>query len=93
MTELMPMPHIERAAKGDDPVDEAELAAAAFLACYQARTLEAYRYDLRAFFQRTSGQVVAGVQLYEDQLPSGISVTYFVDEQVPYVGVVRIRRR
>jgi hypothetical protein len=42
---------------------------------------------------RTSGQVVAGVQLYEDQLPSGISVTYFVDGQVPYVGVIRIRRR
>ncbi|MDQ6783123.1 MAG: hypothetical protein M3063_06720 [Actinomycetota bacterium] len=38
-------------------------------------------------------QIVAGVQLFEDQLPSGISVTYFVDEQVPYVGVVRIRRR
>jgi hypothetical protein len=42
---------------------------------------------------QTSSQVVAGVQLYEDQLPSGISVTYFVNEQVPYVGVVRIRRR
>jgi len=42
---------------------------------------------------RTSGQVVAGVQLYDDQLPSGISVTYFVDDQVPYVGVVRVRRR
>jgi hypothetical protein len=42
---------------------------------------------------RTSGQVVAGVQVYEDHLPSGISVTYFVDEQVPYVGVIRIRRR
>lgn len=42
---------------------------------------------------RRRGQVVAGVQLYEDQLPSGISVTYFVDEHVPYVGVVRIRRR
>ena len=42
---------------------------------------------------RTSGQVVAGVQLYEDQLPSGISVTYFVDQRVPYVGVIRIRRR
>lgn len=42
---------------------------------------------------RTKGQVVAGVQLFEDQLPSGISVTYFVDEQVPYVGVVRVRRR
>jgi hypothetical protein len=42
---------------------------------------------------RKSGQLVAGVHLYEDQLPSGISVTYFVDEQVPYVGVIRIRRR
>jgi integrase/recombinase XerD len=51
MTELMPMAEIERATEGDDPVDEAELAAAAFLARYQGRTLEAYRYDLRAFFQ------------------------------------------
>ena len=31
--------------------DDAELAAAAFLARYQGRTLDAYRYDLRAFFQ------------------------------------------
>jgi hypothetical protein len=31
--------------------------------------------------------------MFEDQLPSGISVTYFVDEQVPHVGVVRVRRR
>ncbi len=45
MTELMPMPEIERATEGDDPADEAEVAAAAFLARYQGRTLEAYRYD------------------------------------------------
>lgn len=32
-------------------LDEAHLAAAAFLARYQGRTLEAYRYDLRVFFQ------------------------------------------
>ena len=32
MSELMPMPEIERASEGDDPVDEAEMAAAAFLA-------------------------------------------------------------
>jgi site-specific recombinase XerD len=51
MTELMPMPVIERAAEEDDAVDGAELAAAAFLARYQGRTLDAYRYDLRAFFQ------------------------------------------
>lgn len=36
---------------GDVPIDEAHLAAAAFLARYRARTLEAYRYDLRVFFQ------------------------------------------
>jgi hypothetical protein len=47
MTELMPMSESERATEGDDPVDEAELAAAAFLARYQGRTLDAYR-DLPA---------------------------------------------
>ena len=31
--------------------DEAQLAAAAFLSRYRGRTLEAYRYDLRSFFQ------------------------------------------
>ncbi|HEX2698949.1 MAG TPA: site-specific integrase [Acidimicrobiales bacterium] len=35
----------------DDLPDEAEQAAAAFLARYQGRTLDAYRHDLRAFFQ------------------------------------------
>ncbi len=34
--------------------DEAELAAASFLARYSGRTLEAYRHDLRGFFQRTA---------------------------------------
>jgi integrase/recombinase XerD len=36
----------------DDPAfDEAQLAAASFLARYSGRTLEAYRQDLRGFFQ------------------------------------------
>lgn len=34
-----------------DHVDTAELAAVSFLARYSGRTLEAYRYDLRCFFQ------------------------------------------
>ncbi len=38
------------------PPDEAELAAAAFLSRYQGRTLDAYRYDLRAFFQWAADQ-------------------------------------
>jgi integrase/recombinase XerD len=36
------------------PFDEAQLAAAAFLARYSGRTLDAYRHDLRAFFQWAS---------------------------------------
>jgi Phage integrase, N-terminal SAM-like domain len=32
-------------------VDEAQLAAAAFLARYSGRTLDAYRHDLRSYFQ------------------------------------------
>src|ERR1700716_235730 len=39
----------------DGAFDEAELAAAAFLARYSGRTLDAYRHDLRAFFQWASG--------------------------------------
>ncbi|MDQ1401261.1 MAG: hypothetical protein QOK20_3193 [Acidimicrobiaceae bacterium] len=35
----------------DAPFDEAQLAAAAFLARYSGRTLDAYRHDLRMFFQ------------------------------------------
>jgi len=34
-----------------DSLKQAEVAAAAFLARYSGRTLEAYRYDLRSFFQ------------------------------------------
>ena len=33
------------------PLDQAQVAAAAFLARYSGRTLETYRYDLRIFFQ------------------------------------------
>lgn len=32
-------------------VDDAQLAAVAFLARYSGRTLDAYRHDLRGFFQ------------------------------------------
>src|ERR1700733_5848349 len=39
---------------GDPLFDEAQVAAAAFLARYSGRTLDAYRYDLRTFFQWAS---------------------------------------
>ena len=51
MTALIPMSTIESSAGQEQSIDEAELAAAAFLARYQGRTLDAYRYDLRAFLQ------------------------------------------
>jgi len=35
----------------DFVVDDAQLAAVAFLARYSGRTLDAYRHDLRGFFQ------------------------------------------
>jgi integrase/recombinase XerD len=40
--------------RADQPFDEAQLAAAAFLARYSGRTLESYRADLRQFFQWAS---------------------------------------
>ena len=51
MTALIPVTVPLRRSLEDSTIDEAELAAAAFLARYQGRTLDAYRYDLRAFFQ------------------------------------------
>jgi site-specific recombinase XerD len=38
----------------DKPFEEAQLAAAAFLARYSGRTLDAYRHDLRMFVQWAS---------------------------------------
>jgi hypothetical protein len=35
----------------DFVIDDAQLAAVAFLARYSGRTLDAYRHDLRGFFQ------------------------------------------
>ncbi|MGH9277554.1 MAG: tyrosine-type recombinase/integrase [Acidimicrobiales bacterium] len=52
MTAVIPVTMSFCPPSGDNfRLDEAELAAAAFLARYQGRTLDAYRYDLRAFFQ------------------------------------------
>jgi integrase/recombinase XerD len=43
----------------DVPVDEAQLAVVAFLARYSGRTLEAYRHDLRMYFQWALGNDLA----------------------------------
>jgi site-specific recombinase XerD len=39
--------------------DEAQLAAVSFLARYSGRTLEAYRHDLRGFFQWATDRGIA----------------------------------
>jgi integrase/recombinase XerD len=51
MTTLLAPPTEITTGEADWSPDEAQLAAAAFLARYRGRTLEAYRYDLRSFFQ------------------------------------------
>ena len=55
MPAVIPVTTLSRPFDRHIPLDDAELAAAAFLARYQGRTLDAYRYDLRAFFQCSSG--------------------------------------
>ncbi len=44
------------------PVDEAKLAAVAFLARYSGQTLDAYRHDLRNLFQRADDHDLAGLE-------------------------------
>ena len=51
MTTLETKTRAMELAPQDPPLDEAQLAAAAFLARYSGRTLDAYRHDLRMFFQ------------------------------------------
>jgi integrase/recombinase XerD len=43
----------------DFEIDEAQLAAVSFLARYSGRTLEAYRHDLRGFFQWAADNGIA----------------------------------
>ncbi len=59
------------------PLSEAEEAAVAYLARYQGRTLEAYRYDLRCFFQWAADRELdvlgarrAHIELYRADLES-----------------------
>ena len=42
---------------------------------------------------RRNRRLIFGAPLFEDRLPSGFEVAYFVDESIPYVAVVRVRRR
>ena len=51
MTTIYSTPTSLQRLDADGAFDEAQLAAAAFLARYSGRTLDAYRHDLRGFFQ------------------------------------------
>jgi hypothetical protein len=35
--------------------------------------------------------MVGGLEPFEDRVQSGFTVTYFVDESTPYVGILRVR--
>jgi site-specific recombinase XerD len=48
-----------RISGADYEVEEAQLAAISFLARYSGRTLEAYRHDLRGFFQWATDHGIA----------------------------------
>jgi hypothetical protein len=34
---------------------------------------------------------VMDVDIYEDQVPSGYRITYFVDDSEPYIAILRVR--
>jgi hypothetical protein len=42
---------------------------------------------------RINRRIVGGARFFEDAVPSGLVVTYFVNETVPYVAILRVRRR
>jgi integrase/recombinase XerD len=62
MTTIEPTVTPIRAPGGESEVDEAQLAAVSFLARYNGRTLEAYRHDLRGFFQWATDHGIAVMQ-------------------------------
>ena len=40
---------------------------------------------------RANRRLVAGLDLFEDRVRSGFTVTYFVDDAAPYVAILRVR--
>jgi integrase/recombinase XerD len=54
MTSVETSPSAIRLPEDDVVIDDAQLAAVAFLTRYRGRTLDAYRHDLRGFFQWAS---------------------------------------
>jgi hypothetical protein len=42
---------------------------------------------------RTNSRLLGTVEIFEDPVPSGFTVAYFVDEAEPCVAILRIRKR
>lgn len=41
---------------------------------------------------RRNRRMLGVVEMYEDEVPSGYRVSYFVEESMPYVAIVRVRK-
>ncbi|MGH9156796.1 MAG: hypothetical protein ACRD1K_13395 [Acidimicrobiales bacterium] len=41
---------------------------------------------------RINSRTVLGAMFFEDEIPSGYRIAYFVDESVPYVAILRVRK-
>lgn len=42
---------------------------------------------------RINRRIAAGVELFADEVQPGLIVTYMVNDTVPYVAILRVRRR
>jgi site-specific recombinase XerD len=81
-------------ARDDFVIDDAQLAAVAFLARYTGRTLDAYRHDLRGFFQWAADNNLAVLEATRPHIE--LYRSWMEDEVVPAgvefeVAVPRLR--
>ena len=42
---------------------------------------------------RGNRRLLRGLEVFEDEVPSGYRIAYLVNEEVPYVAVLRVRKR
>jgi hypothetical protein len=93
MTTIKSAARTVRAPGVEFEVDEAQLAAFSFLARYRGRTVEAYRHDLRGFFQRATdhGVVVmeasrAHIELFRVWMEDRGPVASTIDRRLSTAG-------
>lgn len=54
----------------------------------RARVLEEIATWVEDGPPRLNVRILRGVRLYEDHIPSGVRVTYFVEQDLPYVAIL-----